>query len=65
MYGIYNTETLENLINIVHQMHNTITPNKKLFAGKLRTVFTWYVNKNGVHSTPSIMKKICRDFALL
>ena len=22
---------------------------KKLFTGKLRTPFTWYVNKNGVH----------------
>ena len=35
MYGIYNAETLENLINMVHQMHNTTTPNeKKIFTGE-------------------------------
>ena len=28
MYGVYNTETLEKLINIVLQMHNTITAMK-------------------------------------
>ena len=49
MYGIYNAETLENLINIVHQMHNTTTPNERLFTGELSTAFTWYVNKNGVY----------------
>ena len=49
MYGIYNVEILENLINTVHQMHNTTTPNEKLFAGQLSTTFTWYANKNGVH----------------
>ena len=45
MYGIYNAETLENLIKTVHQMYNT-TPNEKLFTGELSTAFTWYVNKN-------------------
>ena len=25
MYGIYNAETLENLINTVHSMHNSTT----------------------------------------
>ena len=35
MYSIYNAETLENLINTVHQMHNTMTLNEKLFAGIL------------------------------
>ena len=34
MHGIYNAETLENLMNTVHQMHNTTTQNEKLFAGK-------------------------------
>ena len=29
MYGFYNSETLEKLINTVHEMHNTMTPNEK------------------------------------
>ena len=37
MYSIYNSETLEKLINTVHKMHNTTTPNEKLFAGKLNS----------------------------
>ena len=48
MYGVYNAETLEKLINTIHQVHNITTPNKRLFAGKLDTSFTWYINKNGV-----------------
>ena len=52
MYGVYNTETLEKLMNIRHQMHNTTTLNEKLFTGELSTAFTWYVNKNGVHHYP-------------
>ena len=45
MYGVYNAETLEKLINAVHQMHNTMILNGKLFAGELSSAFTWYVNK--------------------
>ena len=33
MYGVNNAETLEKLINTVHQMHNTTTPNERLFPG--------------------------------
>ena len=32
MYGIYNAETLEQLINAVHYIHNTTSSNEKLFA---------------------------------
>ena len=35
MYGVYNAETLEKVINNMHQMHNTTTPNERLFAGEL------------------------------
>ena len=52
MYGNYNAETLEKVINTVHQMHNTTTPNEKLFPGELSTAFTWYVNKNVIHHYP-------------
>ena len=34
MYGIYNAETLENLINTVHEIHNVTSSNEKLFAGE-------------------------------
>ena len=33
MYGIYNAETLEQLINTVHHIHNT-TSNERLSAGQ-------------------------------
>ena len=34
MYGIYNTETLEKLINTVQEIHNIISSHEKLFAGE-------------------------------
>ena len=43
LYGIFNAETLEKLITIVHRMHNITTPNERLFAGKLSSSFTWYI----------------------
>ena len=33
MYGIYNAETLEKLINTVHNIHNTTSSHERLFAG--------------------------------
>ena len=49
MYGVYNAETLEKLVQTVHQMHDTTTLNEKLFTGELSTAFTWYLNKICVH----------------
>ena len=34
MYVIYNAETLEKLINTVHEIHNATSSHEKLFAGK-------------------------------
>ena len=34
MYGIYNTETLEKLINTVQEIHNITSSHEKLFAGE-------------------------------
>ena len=34
MYGIYNAEMLEKLINTVHEIHNATSSHEKLFAGK-------------------------------
>ena len=32
MYGVYNAETLEKLINMVHNIHNTTSSHERLFA---------------------------------
>ena len=34
MFGIYNAEMLEKLINTVHKIHNTTSSHEKLFAGE-------------------------------
>ena len=34
MYGIYNAETLENLINTVQGIHNVTSSHEKLIAGE-------------------------------
>ena len=34
MIGIYNAETLEKLINTVHEIHNVTSSHEKLFAGE-------------------------------
>ena len=34
MYGIYNAETLEKLINTVHHIHTYTSPHEKLFTGQ-------------------------------
>ena len=51
MYGIYNAETLEKLINTVHNIHNTTSLHQRLFVGqqsslKLRSL---YANSLGLH----------------
>ena len=48
MYSIYNSETLEKLITIVHKMHNYTALNEKLFASKLNLWYTWCLTKDGV-----------------
>ena len=48
MYGIYNSDTLEKLINTVHKMHNKTTWNEKLFVGKLNNWYHWCLSKDGV-----------------
>ena len=34
MYGIYNAETLDKLINTVQELHNVTSSHEKLFAGE-------------------------------
>ena len=50
MYDIYNAETLEQLINTVHLIHNTTSSNEKLFAGQQSslTFRSLYSNAQGI-----------------
>ena len=45
MYSIYNSDTLEKLINTVHKMHNKTTWDERLFTSKLDH---WYFSKDAV-----------------
>ena len=46
MYGIYNAETLEKLINTVQEIHNVSSSHEKLFAGE---------------HNPTIFRLLCTD----
>ena len=50
MYGIYNTEILEKVINTVHHIHNTTSSHEGLFAGQqnLQTLRSLYANAIGL-----------------
>ena len=50
MYGLYNAETLEQLIHIVHHIHNTKSANEKLFTGQKGslTLGSLYANAHGM-----------------
>ena len=50
MYGIYNAETLERLINTVHNIHNVTSSHERLFAGEhnLTIVRLLYTNNLGI-----------------
>ena len=51
IYGIYNAETLEKLINTVHNIHKTTSSHKKLFAGQQSslTLKSLYAHSLGSH----------------
>ena len=48
MNGIYNSDTLGQLIDTVHKMHYRTTWNEKLFASKLNFWYHWYLSKDRV-----------------
>ena len=51
MYGIYNAEMLEKLINTLHHTHNTTSSHGRLFAGQQSslTLRSLYANSLGLH----------------
>ena len=54
MHGIYNDETLEELINTVHHIHNTTSSHERLFAGQQSslTLRSLYANALGLQQCP-------------
>ena len=50
MYGVYNSDTLTDLIVTVHRMQNFTTWNEKTFAGKLHDWMQIYAQDKGVHN---------------
>ena len=59
MYGIYNAETLEKLINTVHDIHNMTSSHERLFAGEHSPSIFWtlYAHSLGLqhYSTNSLL----------
>ena len=42
MYGVYNSDTLEDLIDTVYKLHNRTTWNEKLFSGQIENWYIYY-----------------------
>ena len=49
MYGIYNIETLENLVKTVHALYSRKTLYESLFAGKALAAYEFYLQMHGSH----------------
>ena len=49
MYGIYNTETLENLVKTVHAIHSRQTLYENLFADRTSAAYESYLQMHGSH----------------
>ena len=53
MYGVYDAETLEKLINTVHHIHNTTSFHERLSAGQQSslTLRSLYANALYIYNT--------------
>ena len=49
MYGIYNAETLENLVRTVHALHSRQTLYENLFTGRTSAAYNSYLQMHGSH----------------
>ena len=49
MYGIYNSDTLGDLVNTVHRLYNQSTWNERLFAEEIKDQYHWYLSSKGVN----------------
>ena len=50
MYGVYNSDTLEDLIDTVYRIQNFTTLNEKTFAGKLHDWMELYSRDEGIRN---------------
>ena len=50
MYGVYNSDTLTDLIDTVHRMQNFTTGKEKTFTGKLHNWMEIYAQDEGMHN---------------
>ena len=48
MYGVYNSDTLEDLIDTVHILHNRTTWNEKLFSGHINNWYKYHSSSMGI-----------------
>ena len=48
MHGVYNSDTLEDLIDMVHKLHNRTTWNEKLFSGQISNWYNYYSSSSGI-----------------
>ena len=58
MYGVYNVDTLEKLVQMVHKMNNRSVWYEKLYAGHVNKWFEMYFGR-------SRCKLLCHTFAVL
>ena len=49
LYGIYNSDPIEALIDTMHRLHNQFTWNEKLFVGKIEDWCHWYLSERDVN----------------
>ena len=49
MYGVYNVDTLDKLIQMVHKMNNRSVWYKKLYAGQVNDWYDKYAISQGVN----------------
>ena len=49
MYGIYNAETLENLVKTVHTLYHRQSKYESLFAGQTSAAYKAYSQMHGAH----------------
>ena len=50
MYGVYNSDTLKDVIDTVHRMQNFTTWNEKTFTGKLHDWMELYLRDEGIRN---------------
>ena len=49
MYGIYNSDTLTELIDTVHRMQNTTMWKERTFAGRINQWLEMYLHQEDMH----------------